>query len=142
MQFSEHEMTVAVDAAARQLFLGSRAPWRRRRARQAWEQLPAFQKYQHRAAAGEIVLPTLTALPERPAPGGRPRFSLGELLEAGAAGAQSLTDHRSPGAWERLPERKRRRIARLAAVTTQLALAAMPPRPEAPPAGGLQPSDN
>ncbi len=129
MQFTEHEMTVAVDAAARHLFVGRSVPWKRKRATQTWEELPAFEKYRHRAAAGEIVLPTLTALPERAVPGGRPSFSLEELVSAGSSGAQSLTDHRSPGAWDRLSERKRKHVARAAALLTRLALDAMPVRP-------------
>lgn len=134
MKFTENEMTVAVDAAARYLFGARQLPWRRRRTQARWDQMKPFTKYQHRSAAGEMVLPTLTALPERPTYGARPAFTAEELTEAAEAGARGLFEHRSPGGWEKLAPRRRKALIRITVLITRLALEAMPvrPDPEAP----------
>ncbi|WP_110206139.1 hypothetical protein [Nocardioides daejeonensis] len=129
MQFTEHEMTVGVDAVARELFLARKLPWRRTKGEAAWHDLPPFTKYQHRSAAGEMILPTLTALPERPSPGARPDFSLDELTTAAEEGARALADHRAAGSWEATSAKRRSRLIRVTAMLTQHALDAMPPRP-------------
>jgi len=128
VQFTEHEMTVAVETIARELFLARKPPWRRTKGAAEWATLPPFTLYQLKAAAGEMILPTLTALPERPTPGGRPAFSTEELLAAAEAGARGLAEQRRAGSWEAMPARKRKRLARLTAMLTRRAIDAMPPR--------------
>lgn len=126
MKFSENEMTVAVDAAARHLFLARQLPWRRKRAHARWETMQPYAKYQLRSAAGEMVLPTLTALPERTVETGRPSFTAAEITEAAESGARGLLNHRNPDGWDKLGERRRKTMIRLTSMITRLALAAMP----------------
>ena len=136
MQFSEHEMTVAVDAVARELFLSRKLPWRRKKGAAEWAALPAFTRYQHKAAAGEMILPTLAALPEASDRGAR-SFSMKQVTQAAEAGARGLAEQRTPGSWDALAPKKRQRLVRLTALLTQRALSAMPPRP--PAAGSARP---
>jgi hypothetical protein len=134
VRFTEREMTVAVDVVARQMFAATRLPWRRRGADEAWDHLPQTERYRRRSAVGEMVLPALQALPERPSVGSAPSFSNEEYAEAAAAATRALLEQRSPGSWDQLPERRRRRLSRLTAVLTRRAVAAMPVRqdPESP----------
>ncbi len=128
MRFTEHEMTVAVDAVARELFVATRPPWRRRGATAAYDALDRAQRYHRRAAAGEIVLPALVALPERPTVGAAPVFSDEEYAEAAAAGGRQVREHRSPGARDGLSTRRRAADVAVAARLTRLGVAAMPHR--------------
>lgn len=128
MRFTEHEMTVGVDAVARRLFAVTRPPWRRGDIDAAYDALSMAQRYPRKAAAGEIVLPVLTALPERPTVDARPEFTQAEYEEAAEAGSRGVLEHRRPGAWESMPARRRRRIVTSAAELTRVAVAAMPIR--------------
>ena len=127
MRFTESEMTVAVDAVARRLYDGRRAPWRRGRGG-AWEGLPSIERYNRKAAVGEMVLPALQALPERPTTGSRPVFTREEYAAAAATAARALLEHRRPGSWEAMPDRRRRRLVRATAAVTRSAVEAMPVR--------------
>lgn len=128
MRFTEHELTVSVDAVARSLFSATRPPWRRREVEAAWESLPRLDKYHRKAAVGEAVLPALVRLPERPTVGARPHFTDEEYVEAATAASQALLESRTPGAWEAMSERKRRRLVRATSMLTRQAVAAMPVR--------------
>ncbi len=128
MKFTEREMTVGVDAAARQLHAAGRPPWRRGKAEQDWKQLDAMARYQHRATAGEMVLPTLVALPERPTVGAAPEFSTEEYAEAAEAGARALVSARRERAWEELGEKQRARMVAATAAIARVAVDAMPHR--------------
>lgn len=128
MKFTEREMTAAVDGVARQLFTATKAPWRRRGADGAWESLAPIEKYNRRSAVGEMVLPALQALPERPTVGSPPAFTAEEYAEAAEVASRTLTEHRSPGAWDTMPERRRKRLVRTTATLTRTAVAAMPVR--------------
>jgi hypothetical protein len=128
MEFTEREMTAAVDAVARRLFTATRPPWRRGAVEAAWERLPPIERYNRRKAVGETVLPALQALPERPTIGATPSFTDEEYAEAATAGSRALLDQRSAGAWERLPQRRRRRLVKAAAALTRTAVEAMPAR--------------
>lgn len=128
MRFTEHEMTVAVDAVARRLFSATRPPWRRGDVDAAYDALTPAESYPRKAAAGEIVLPVLTALPERPTVGARPEFSDAEYEEAAEAGSRQLLEHRRPGAWDAMPVRRRRRLVTTAAELARVGVAAMPVR--------------
>jgi hypothetical protein len=128
MKFTEREMTVAVDAVGKQLYAAARPPWKRKTVDADWAELTAGQKYQRRAAAGEMVLPALLALPERPTVGTTPEFSDEEYAEAAKAGARQLVDQREPGAWDRLGARKQGSMVEATAALTRLAVVAMPIR--------------
>lgn len=128
MDFTEREMTVAVDAVARRTYAATRPPWRRGDVDASWEGLPPVEKYNRRAAVGEMVLPVLQALPERPTIGSRPAFDDAEYVEAAAAATRALLEHRSPGTWEAMPERRRRRLVRTTVALTRSAVEAMPVR--------------
>ncbi|MDN5895094.1 MAG: hypothetical protein L0H93_13865 [Nocardioides sp.] len=118
MKFTEREMTVAVDAVAQKLYAGSRPPWRKGSAEDAWAELGKFEKYQHRAAAGEVVLTPLLALPERPTVGATPEFSQEEYRAAAESGGQV----------ESLEGKKRERFIAMTAQLTKYAVEAMPIR--------------
>lgn len=128
MRFTERELTAAVDGVARRLFAATRPPWRRRGADVAWEALPPIEKYNRRSAVGEMVLPALQALPERPAVGARPVFEAQEYAEAAEAASRQLLEHRKPGAWDTMSEGRRRRLVRTTATLTRSAVQAMPVR--------------
>lgn len=128
MRFTEREMTIAVDAVARQMFAASRPPWRRRGVEEAWEGLARMERYNRRSAAGEAVLPALVALPERPTVGATPEFTDEEYAAAAEAATRSLLEQREPGSWEGMPERRRRLLVRATAAMTRTAVEAMPVR--------------
>jgi hypothetical protein len=128
MKFTEREMTVAIDVAAQHLHAATRGPLRRRDAASAWDDLDAFSKYQRRAAVGEVVIPSLLALPERPTVGATPEFTPEEYADAAASATQSLLEVRTPGAWDGLSSRKRQRLIASAAELTRSVVEAMPIR--------------
>lgn len=128
MRFTEREMTVAVDTVAQQMFAATRPPWRRKDVEAAWQALRPIDRYQRKKAVGETVLPALNALPERPTVGAHPEFSDEEYTEAATVGSRALLEQRSPGAWDEMPERRRRRLVRAAAALTRSAIRAMPVR--------------
>jgi hypothetical protein len=128
MKFTEREMSTAIDAVARRLFAATRPPWRRGSAEAAWQSLTTIERYNRKSAVGEMVLPALQALPERPTVGTPPVFEAGEYAEAAEAASRALVEHRSPGAWDKMPERRRRRLVKTAAALTRTAVKAMPVR--------------
>lgn len=134
MEFTERELTVAVDAVARHMFAVTRPPWRRGDVDAAWESLTTIEKYNRRSVVGETLLPALQALPERPVVGARPEFSDEEYGAAAETGTRALMEHRRPGAWEKTPERRRRRLVKGTVTLLRRAVAAMPVRqdPDAP----------
>jgi hypothetical protein len=74
MRFTEHELTVAVTAAARTVAAGRV----RRRAKDddAWEAMSKIDRYHLLEAVGGQVLPVLLALPDVEVPAGtRPTFT-------------------------------------------------------------------
>lgn len=113
MRFTEHEMTVAVDAVARHLHAATRPPWRRGSADASYDALDRMRSWRLKVRAGDVVLPVLVALPERPTVGASPEFTAAEYA---AAAEQS-----APGTGSR------RRVA-VAVALTRLAVAAMPVR--------------
>ena len=100
MRFTEHELTVAVTAAAK-VVAGGKAG-RRARGEAAWESMSKIDRYHLLDAVGSQVLPVLLALPDVEVPAGtRPTFTdavehtLGESglgrLRQKVAGAARLT---------------------------------------------------
>ena len=136
MQFTEQELTLAADAAARYLFTARQLPWRRAKAGARWKAMKPAEKYQYRATSGDLVLASLAALPERGVPGQVPTFTGEEIVEAARTGAQTTYERAAPGAWDALGKGKRTRLAGLSLLLTRAAVGALPRRidPDAAPA--------
>jgi len=128
MRFTEREMTAAVDAVARRMFGATRPPWKRGGTDAAWDALPPIERFNRRSAVGEVVLPALTALPDRPTVGARPEFTPEELAGVAESTGRARLEHRRPGAWDAMPERRRKRLVQANVALTRLALEAMPLR--------------
>ena len=74
MRFTEHELTVAVTAAAKAV-AGGKAR-RRATADEAWDAMSKIDRYHLLEAVGSQVLPVLLALPDVEVPAGtRPTFT-------------------------------------------------------------------
>ena len=74
MRFTEHELTVAVTAAAQAVAGGK--PRRRVTADEAWDAMSKIDRYHLLEAVGSQVLPVLLALPDVEVPAGtRPTFT-------------------------------------------------------------------
>ncbi len=83
MRFTEHELTLAVTAAAKTA-LAARKDVRRGRqdVEEVWEAMTRYQRYQVLDGVGGQVLAVLVALPDVDvAPGTRPTFTDRQVLE-------------------------------------------------------------
>ena len=81
MRFTEHELTVAVTAAAK-IVAGGRS-LRRARGEDAWEAMSKIDRYHLLEAVGSQVLPVLLALPDvEVAAGTRPTFTDAQIAAA------------------------------------------------------------
>jgi hypothetical protein len=134
VKFSDHELTLAADAGARFLFTARQMPWRRGSVAARWKAMKPAQKYPHRSAAGELVLPALAALPERDTPGEVPTFTADELAAAARDGARAAYEQ-GGRSWTDLGEKKQARRAAVTLVVLRAAVAGLPRRanPQAPP---------
>lgn len=121
-------MTVAVDEVGKELYAATRPPWKRGSADAEWQAMTPGQKYQRRAAAGEVVLPVLIALPDRPTVGRPPEFTDEEYAEAAVAGARALVGSRDPDAWDALAPKKQQALLATTVALARAAVAAMPIR--------------
>ena len=83
MRFTEQELTVAIQTAARLAFASSAGRKERKDPESAWQRLTPHQRYQLLEPVGAQVLPVLAALPEvEVAPGTAPAFTLAQITEA------------------------------------------------------------
>jgi hypothetical protein len=85
MRFTEHELTLAVTAAAKTVVAGQRRKVRKGRADvdEVWREMDRYERYQVLTAVGDQVLPVLTALPDVPVEAGtRPSFTLAQIAAA------------------------------------------------------------
>ena len=81
MRFTEHELTVAVTAAAK-IVAGGKVG-RRAKGEAAWESMSKIDRYHLLEAVGSQVLPVLLALPDVEVPAGtRPTFTDAQIAEA------------------------------------------------------------
>ena len=81
MRFTEHELTVAVTAAAKVVAGGK--PRRRVTADEAWDAMSKIDRYHLLEAVGSQVLPVLIALPDVEVPAGtRPTFTDTQIATA------------------------------------------------------------
>ncbi len=116
MRFTEHELTIAVTAAAKTV---AGVKGRRRADPDAvWDSMSKLERYHHLEAVGSQVLPVLLALPDvEVAAGTRPTFTDAQVL---AAVEQNLGDGGG---------RLRRKVAVAAQATlVKVALAQLPVR--------------
>ncbi len=118
MRFTEHEMTRAMEAAAKSV-LSLRRAHRRRDVDQVWQEMGRYERYQLLSSLADQVLPVLVALPDvEVAPGTRPTFSEEQV----AAAVQEQMAAEGGG-------RLRRAVVLRARVAlVQAALAGVPPR--------------
>jgi hypothetical protein len=116
MRFTEHELTVAVTAAAKVVAAGKVR--RRATGDEAWDAMSKIDRYHLLEAVGSQVLPVLLALPDVEVPAGtRPTFS-----DEQVAGAVEQTLPSGGG-------RLRQKVAVAARVTlVRTALAQLPVR--------------
>ena len=128
MKFTEHELTVAVAAGARQSFDALPGFLRRKAGAGSWAELGKMDRYRMLSAASKILIPGLTALPERPTVGATPSFTDEEYAAAPEEALRTLTDRSEPGAWDAMSERKPRKQVDAAVVTLRMAVEAMPHR--------------
>ncbi len=83
MQLSEHEMTLAVRAAAKHVLATQRGRKARTDPDEAWQALTPLERFQLLEPVGDQVLPVLRALPEvEVAPGERPVFTTAQVTQA------------------------------------------------------------
>ena len=117
MRFTEHEMTRAMEAAAKSVLALRRAN-RRRDVDVVWSEMTRYQRYQLLDSLGDQVLPVLVALPDvEVAAGSRPTFSDEQVT---AAVQESMA---ADGGRHRRAVLLRARVA-----LVQAALAGVPPR--------------
>lgn len=117
MRFTEHEMTRAMEAAAKSVLALRRAN-RRRDVDVVWSEMTRYQRYQLLDSLGDQVLPVLVALPDvEVAAGSRPTFTDEQVT---AAVQESMA---ADGGRLRRAVLLRARVA-----LVQAALAGVPPR--------------
>jgi hypothetical protein len=118
MRFTEHELTRAMEAAAKSV-LAVRRPNRKRDVEQVWAGMTRYQRYQLLDSLGDQVLPVLVALPDvEVATGTRPTWTDAEVEQV----VRERLDATPGGRLRRAVVLK----ARVALV--QAALAGVPPR--------------
>lgn len=117
MRFTEHEMTRAMEAAAKSVLALRRAN-RRRDVDVVWSEMTRYQRYQLLDSLGDQVLPVLVALPDVDvAPGTRPAFTDEQVTAA--------VTERMAADGGRL---RRAVLLRARVALVQAALAGVPPR--------------
>lgn len=118
MQFTERELTLGVQGAAKAVLASSKRGQKGTDPEAQWQALTPYERYQLLEPVSTQVLPVLAALPEVDvAPGTRPSFTNAQLLEAVE---QSFAEE---GGWLK---RKATLVSRVALI--KVALEAMPPR--------------
>lgn len=118
MRFTEHELTRAMEAAAKSV-LAVRRSNRKRDVEQVWAGMTRYQRYQLLDSLGDQVLPVLVALPDvEVATGNRPTYTDTQVEEV----VRERLDATPGGRLRRAVVLK----ARVALV--QAALAGVPPR--------------
>lgn len=119
MRFTERELTVALEGAAKAMLAAQDKSVRkgRRTADDAWAELGKYQRFQLLDGLGDQLLPVLVALPDvGVAPGTRPRFTHDQVT---AAVEEHLGDVRGI---------KRRVLLQARVALVKIALESLPPR--------------
>ena len=82
MRFTEHELTAAVNGAAKSVLAAKKLRKRGTDVDTAWEGLKPLERFKLLDAVGSQILPVLVALPDVDvAPGERPSFSTRQVQE-------------------------------------------------------------
>ncbi|QIK66154.1 hypothetical protein G7072_07185 [Nocardioides sp. HDW12B] len=82
MQLSEHEMTAALEGAAKTVLAAQRRDVRKGRTdiETVWKEMDRYQRFKLLDSLGDQILPVLMALPDREVPvGERPRYDDAEI---------------------------------------------------------------
>ena len=117
MRFTEHEMTRAMEAAAKSVLALRRAN-RRRDVEVVWAEMTRYQRYEVLDSLGDQVLPVLVALPDvEVEPGTRPTFTDEQVRETVEAGVG-----------DDVGRLQRTVLVRTRIALVKAALAAVPPR--------------
>lgn len=119
MRFTERELTVALEGAAKAMLAAQDKSVRkgRRTADDAWAELGKYQRFQLLDGLGDQLLPVLVALPDVDvAPGTRPTFTHDQVT---AAVEEHLGDVRGI---------KRRVLLQARVALVKIALESLPPR--------------
>jgi hypothetical protein len=123
MRFTEHELTAALNGAARSVLAAQRKDIRKGKVDvdEAWEAMDRYQRFKLQDALGDQILPVLVALPDvEVEPGTRPTFTDAQIT---AAVEDKL------GGRDGQSGRLRRKAALLSRVAlVKAALASVPPR--------------
>jgi hypothetical protein len=120
VRFTERELTVALEGAAKSVLAAQDKDVRKRRrtADEVWEALTKYQRFQLLDGLGDQLLPVLVALPDvEVAPGSRPSFTDEQVT---AAVEERLGDD-ARGI-------KRRMLLQGRVALVKLALESLPPR--------------
>lgn len=120
MRFTERELTVALEGAAKAMLSAQdkRVRKGRRTADEAWEELSRYQRFQLLDGLGDQLLPALVSLPDvEVAPGTRPTFTDDQVAAA--------VEERLGGDVRGL---KRRVLLQARVALVKLALESLPPR--------------
>lgn len=118
MRFTEHELTRAMEAAAKSV-LAARRGNRRRDVEEVWAGLTRYQRYQLLDGLGDQVLPVLVGLPDvEVAPGTRPTFTRAQVEAAVAERLDAAGGGRL----------RRAAVLRVRVALVEAALAGVPPR--------------
>lgn len=132
MRFTEHELTAALNGAAKSVLAARRRGIRRQKVDvdEAWEAMDRYQRFRLQEAIGDQILPVLVALPDvEVGPGTRPTFTDAQIT---AAVEDRLS--REDGLDEQDGQRGQRgRLRRKAVLLSRVALvkvalASVPPR--------------
>ena len=120
MRFTERELTVALEGAAKAVLAVQDKTVRkgRRTADEAWDALTRYQRFQLLDGLGDQLLPVLVALPDVEVPvGTRPTFTDHQV----AAAVEERLGDASKGV-------RRKVLVKARTALVQVALAAVPPR--------------
>lgn len=117
-------MTAAVAAVGQHSFEALPKIVRRRAGGATWHELTKGARYPYLRAAGDIVIPALAALPDRPTVGATPEFSAAEYEAAAHAALQA----RGAESFDQLPEKKRAKLRAQVVQVIRLAVLSIPHR--------------
>jgi hypothetical protein len=118
MQFTEHELTLALTGAAKRVMASKKYRKRGVDIDTAWDSMDRYQRFMLLDAVGSQILPVLVALPDvEVAPGTRPSYSAQQVEETVAG----LVGHD-------LGKLRRRVTVKARTALVQTALAHVPPR--------------
>ena len=120
MRFTERELTVALEGAAKAVLATQDKSVRKKRrtADDAWDELSRYQRFQLLDGLGDQLLPILVALPDvEVAPGTRPTFTDEQVRTA----VEDQLGERAKGI-------KGRVVVQAQAALVRIALEALPPR--------------